>query len=227
MEFDLSSAYGYSASNALMPSGFCTGFFLLKEDEEEEKEKKEEEEKEDVAGSSSSSLIKTDVVRRHQTFEFKAVYFTLRKLMLSSLTVAAAAAADPRNARPRRVRTVFSNFSPSGLFHLDRFPADLTVIFDNGQIEVYQFDGHFVHGCDVCASSTTTRWRKFAHGQTHEQVRTKTLQRDKIFQEWVTSLNSAAATTTTAATASVVAKYVVISDCHSPGYSLWSLDQAF
>jgi len=228
MEFDLSSAYGYSASNALMPSGFCTGFFLLKEDEEEEKEKKEEEEKEDVAGSSSSSLIKTDVVRRHQTFEFKAVYFTLRKLMLSSLTVAAAAAAaDPRNARPRRVRTVFSNFSPSGLFHLDRYPADLTVIFDNGQIEVYQFDGHFVHGCDVCASSTTTRWRKFAHGQTHEQVRTKTLQRDKIFQEWVASLNSAAATTTTAATASVVAKYVVISDCHSPGYSLWSLDQAF
>jgi len=26
MEYDLTSAYGFSASNALMPSGFCTGF---------------------------------------------------------------------------------------------------------------------------------------------------------------------------------------------------------
>jgi len=31
-------AYGYSASNDLMPSGFCTGFFLLKEREEEEED---------------------------------------------------------------------------------------------------------------------------------------------------------------------------------------------
>jgi len=38
MEFDLSSAYGYSASNALMPSGFCTGFFRKTEEEEEEEE---------------------------------------------------------------------------------------------------------------------------------------------------------------------------------------------
>ncbi len=31
MEFDLSLAYGYSALNPLMPSGFCTGFFYLEE----------------------------------------------------------------------------------------------------------------------------------------------------------------------------------------------------
>ncbi len=51
MEFDLSSAYGYSASNALMPSGFCTGFFRKTEEEEEEEEV--------VA---AGPLIKTDVV---------------------------------------------------------------------------------------------------------------------------------------------------------------------
>ena len=195
MEFDLSSAYGYSASNALMPSGFCTGFFRKTEEEEEE-----EEEEEVVA---AGPLIKTDVVRRHQTFEFKAVYFTLRKLMSQT---------------DDGIRTVYSNFSPSGLFHLDQYPADLVVIFDKGPMKVYQFDGHFVHGCDVCASSTT-RWRKFfAHGQTHEEVRAKTIRRDGIFREWASSLNSSS---------SSVVEYAVISDCHSPGYSPWSLDKAF
>jgi len=86
-------------------------------------------------------------------------------------------------------------------------------------MKVYQFDGHFVHGCDVCASSTT-RWRKFfAHGQTHEEVRAKTIRRDGIFREWASSLNSSSS--------SSVVEYAVISDCHSPGYSPWSLDKAF
>ncbi len=100
-----------------MPSGFCTSFFLFKEEEEEDKE----EEKEDVTGLSSSSslLIKTDVVRRHQTFKFKAVYFKLQKLMLSSLAASAAADDDLLDARPHPICTVFGNFSPSGLFHLD------------------------------------------------------------------------------------------------------------
>jgi hypothetical protein len=207
MEFDLSSAYGYSASNTLMPSGFCTGFFALSKTEEKEEEEKEEEEERSLsaAATANAALIKTDVVRRHQTFEFKAVYFTLRKL-----TTATPA---------RRIRTVYSNFSPSGLFYLDKYPADLAVIFDDGQMLVYQFDGHFVHGCDFCASSLSSlspRWRKFANGQTHEEVRLKTLQRDKAFGEWAR-----------AAEAVSRVEYVVISDCHSPGYSPWSLDEAF
>jgi hypothetical protein len=32
MEYDLSSAYGYSASHALMPSGFCTGYLCWRGD---------------------------------------------------------------------------------------------------------------------------------------------------------------------------------------------------
>ncbi len=75
-EFDLSLAYGYSASNALMLSGFCTGFFLLKEEEEEEEEDAPSAAAAVAAAAAAAPfLIKTDVVRRHQTFEFKAVYF--------------------------------------------------------------------------------------------------------------------------------------------------------
>jgi hypothetical protein len=85
-------------------------------------------------------------------------------------------------------------------------------------MQVYQFYGHFVHGCDVCTS--LTRWRrKFANGQTHEEVRAKTLQRDKIFLEWASSLNSSLSSSSV--------EYVVISDCHSPGYLPWSLDKTF
>jgi hypothetical protein len=105
----------------------------------------------------------------------------------------------------------------------------LTVIFENGQIHIYQFDGHFVHGCDVClatsASSETTisasRRKKYAHGQTHEQVRAKTNQRDNVFEEWASLLNASGGT------AAARVEYFVVSDCHTEGYSSWSLDKAF
>jgi hypothetical protein len=59
MEYDLTSAYGFSASNALIPSGFCTGFLQLE---------------------GSLLLQKTDTYIRHMSFEFKAVYYTLAQL---------------------------------------------------------------------------------------------------------------------------------------------------
>ena len=132
-EFDLSLAYGYSALNGLMPSGFCTGFFLLKEEEEEE------EEDAPSAAAAAPILIKTDVVRRHQTFEFKAVYFTLRKLM-SPTDDDDDEAAYPFfkglvplkhfQTNPRNICTVYSNFSLSGLFYLYKYRAsDLGQIF--------------------------------------------------------------------------------------------------
>jgi hypothetical protein len=58
MEFDLSLAYGYSALNALMPFGFCTGFFLLKKEEEEE-------DASSATAATTPFLIKTDILRRH------------------------------------------------------------------------------------------------------------------------------------------------------------------
>ena len=186
MEYDLSSAYGFSASHVLMPSGFCTGFLRFESD----------------TGEISPLLEKTDLVKRHKTFEFKAVYFTLRKLMSSRSDI----------------QTVFSNFSPLGLFCLDNYPADLVVIFKNGQIQIYQFDGHFVHGCDTCVPSSSHR---FVHGQTHEQVRFKTEQRNKVFEDWASVINF-----NNDAIPNLV-QYFVVSDCHSLGYSTWSLNKSF
>ena len=162
-------------------------------------------------------LEKMDPIRRHKTFEFKAVYFTLRNLALMSRSV---------------IRTVLSNFSPSGLFFLDKHPADQVVVFEDGHIKVYQFDGHFVHGCDLCSIQHTPSSLppRFANGQMLDEVCWKTCQRDLSFEEWVLCLNAMAAATAAANGGSLLSpkvEYHVITDCHSVNYSLQGLDKAF
>ncbi len=59
MEYNLTSAYGFSTSSALLPSGFCTVFFQ---------------------SEGSLVLSKTDTYIRHKLFEFRSVYYTLANL---------------------------------------------------------------------------------------------------------------------------------------------------
>jgi hypothetical protein len=163
MEYDLTSAYGFSASNALIPSGFCTGFLQPQD---------------------SLVLQKTDTYMRHRSFEFRAVYYTLANLS--------------------NICTVYSNFSPMGLFYVDKYPANLVIIYNDGDIDIYQFDGHYVHGCGQgCVQ------KRYVNGQTHDQVSAKTEKRDAIFKQWIGTRHS---------------RYIVISDCHTPGYAPWSLE---
>jgi hypothetical protein len=167
MEYDLTSAYGFSASNALIPSGFCTGF---------------------LQPQGSLVLSKTDTYIRHKSFEFKAVYYMLCQI----------------KAQHPNICTVYSNFSPMGLFYVDKYPADLVIIYNDGDIDIYQFDGHYVHGCGQgCVQ------KRYVNGQTHDQVSAKTEKRDAIFKQWIGTRHS---------------RYIVISDCHTPGYAPWSLE---
>ena len=61
-EMDLVSAYGFAASKAYMPSGFCTGFSRGNKDP-------------------GQSLSKLDLKARHKSFEFRAVYKVLHDLI--------------------------------------------------------------------------------------------------------------------------------------------------
>ena len=61
-EMDLVSAYGYAASKAYMPSGFCTGFKKAKKNPAE-------------------NLFRLDLKARHKSFEFRAVYKVLHDLI--------------------------------------------------------------------------------------------------------------------------------------------------
>jgi hypothetical protein len=176
MEYDLTSAYGFSASSALLPSGFCTGFLQLEED--------------------NLVLSKTDTYVRHKSFEFRAVYYTLANL-------------QPQRAN---IRTVYSNFSPMGLFYVDKYPADLVIIYNDGSIDIYQFDGHYVHGC----GQGCVQKQRYVDGQTHDQVRAKTEKRDAAFEQWIGTRGGGGG-----------GRYIVISDCHTPGYAPWSLEKSF
>jgi len=184
MEYDLTSAYGFSASNALMPSGFCTGFLQPPPPSS-------------LPPSAEDSRVpwleKTDTYIRHKSFEFKAVYYTLANL----------SDADD-------IRTVYSNFSPMGLFYVDKYPADLVIVYNDGRIDIYQFDGHYVHGCTQgCVH------KRYINNQTREQVCAKTEKRDAVFEQWIGSHRGQSA------------RYIVISDCHTAGYTPWSLEKSF
>ncbi len=111
-------------------------------------------------------LSKTDTYVRHKSFEFRAVYYTLANL-------------EPQHAN---IRTVYSNFSPMGLFYVDKYPADLVIVYNDGSVDLYQFDGHYVHGCGQgCAQKK----QRYVDGQTHDQVRAKTEKRDTAFEQWI------------------------------------------
>ncbi len=106
-------------------------------------------------------LSKTDTYIRHKLFEFRAVYYTLA------------------NLQPQRtnIHSVYSNFSPMGLFYVDKYLADLVIIYNDGSKEIYQFDGHYVHSCGQgCVQ------KHYVNGQTQDQVRAKTEKRDAVFE---------------------------------------------
>jgi len=173
-EMDLTSAYGYAASQAMMPSGFCTGFRMCQD--------RKYMERLDITG------------HRHRSFEFRAVYKTILDLV---------------QKEEGSIRTVYSNFSPFGLFCLGPYPIDLAIVTEKGQLLLYQMDGAYCHGCPTCPPRS-----RYLNGQTHQQVREKTDKRDAVTRNWMDQINSSI-------------KYTVIQDCCTPGYSSIALGATF
>lgn len=178
-EMDITSAYGYSAAQAHMPTGFCTGF------------KK--------GTLESTTLERLDSVGRHRSFEFRAVYKTIYDL-LKHKNIA--------------IRTVYSNFSPFGIFCIGPYPIDLAIITEAGQLLLYQMDGAYCHGCTFCLP-----FGRYLNGQTHQQVRKMTETRDVTTQQWIDTIHEASNT--------LRITYNVIQDCCSPGYSPKALEASF
>jgi len=93
---------------------------------------------------------------------------------------------------------------------VNKYPADLVIIYNDAAIDIYQFDGYYVHGCGQgCLQKPNQR---YINGQTHNQVCAKMEKRDAVFQEWFGTRQGC---------------YIVISDCHMPGYAPWSLEKSF
>ena len=146
---------------------------------------------------SDKVLFKLDSKARHKSFEFRAVYKVLHDLVKQEGIV---------------IRTVYSNYSPLGLFCLGSYPIDLAVVTQDGKLLLYQMDGLWAHGCPICPDQPFL----FVNGQTHQQVRQKTNQRDKTIKTWVETVNTTVNYP--------MIDYTIIYDCHTNGFTTQALE---
>ena len=188
-EYDLVSAYGYGAAQSYLPSGFCVGFKKPK--------------------PTSPTLERLDARARHRSFEFRAVYKILHRLV---------------HRQGVAVRSVYHNYSPLGIFTLGgKYNLDLAIVTEDGRWLLLNMDGRYSHSCDRCLP-TCQENNRFVQGQTHEQVRAKTNQRDADIYAWVNAIN--AGSVASGGPGDRVS-YAVVHDCHTPGFSSGSLKYAF
>ena len=186
-QYDVVSSYGFSAATRRLPDKFCNGFFT-------------HEFLERVGAEGQflvppTVLVKTDG-DRSKTFEFRAAYYTLWKIISTS---------------NRAVRTVYSNFSPFGIFHLNKYVVDLAVVFDDGSLALYNFDSIYSHGCESCPLIS-----KYINNAPLHALRMKTVTRDAKINHWIKNCGLNKDVT-----------YDVFTDCHHEEYSSASLKNIF
>jgi len=144
-------------------------------------------------------LIRSDKLARHLTFEFRSVYLTIFNLL----------------AEGKKIRTVYSNYHPFGFLSIGKMPLDLVIIFENGNIAMWNFDGAYVHGCEKCKSLD-----RYVGNKSKEQVIEKTKKRDEKILNWVKQVNKKHASTN-------FVEYKIVSDCHDADYSKEHLNVMF
>ena len=148
-------------------------------------------------GSTFKNGKRQEKSQRYRFFEFRATFFTIYQWM--------------RNG-DKPLRSVYHNYSPLGLFFVGKHPLDLVGIFEDGSMELVQFDGAFVHGCPNkdCRTLPT-----YANGNTRKTCEDKTAARDEFIKRWIEDTGTA------------TIKYRVIQDCCTPGYTTSELNVIF
>ena len=187
-EFDICSSYAYAGASSLIPGGFTIGYI-------------QNASANPLSTDQTDKLLRTDS-KRSNSFEFRSVYYTLRKLQKWT---------TQSNNPDLHIRTVYSNFAPLGVFQISKCILDLAIILNNGSILLYNFDSNFSHACDTCSMLP-----KYVGNQTHFDLRMKSFNRDKIINDWI---NQSGFLT--------LASYTVITDCHHEEYSAKRLAEAF
>ncbi len=164
-------------------------------------------------------LSRTDKTQRTNTFEYQACMLLLTKMVASGYDIL----------------SVYSNFSPLGLFFVKKYPADLVVVTRgcrNGKIGrcnnsnsnigerstfIIQFDGRFIHGCSECKKKGT-RLNRYANNSSEEDLISKSRSRDELFRKWISFENAKGGPQYT---------YGIIYDCHTPNLTTGELKISF
>lgn len=190
-EYDISSCYGHSASSASMATAFCYGFI-----------------REESSAKTGLTLVEKSL--KHNSFEFRAVYFKLFSVM------------DELGYWRNPIRSVYSNFHFFGQLRIGPFPVDLAIVRQNGQVEMYNMDSLFTHGC--YSFRCKPEMKNFVGNRLRSDLEDRALSRDCLIKKWIKTANHLFGRT-----ANGVEKfsYTVISSCHNFEYSLPQLKKAF
>ena len=180
--YDLNSAYGHAGATSYIPNGFGVGYVkesfnpgmrepLLAIDDNFDLDLS-------VLGPApvtpptekakqfkGERLHRKDFLRTN-SFEFKAVYATLYRLMQDGVNIERA----------------FHNFSSFGIFYIAKYPLDLVVVDKMGKLYLYNFDGEYAHGCDTCP-----RLKRYVNDHTNEYLRKKSKARDEVIHRYIAS----------------------------------------
>jgi hypothetical protein len=107
------------------------------------------------------------------------------------------------------ISAVYSNYHALGILYLGKYPVDLCVTTKNRGNFVVQFDQVYTHGCGTGCHGLF----RYSGNKTRPHLEQKTQLRDTAIQQWVDQTDSYT--------------YVVVSECHTPGYKTKSLAQEF
>jgi len=131
--------------------------------------------------------------QRYKFFEFRAVFYTIYTWEI---------------LEKKQIRVVYSNYTSCGVFYIGKYPIDLVAIFQDGSLEIVQFDSAFCHGCNCCNLPS------YASGKTKQELMTRTRDRDQFTLKWIKDTG-------------VKAKYRICTDCCNPLFKKSFLDFQF
>lgn len=148
-------------------------------------------------GSTFKNGQRQERSQRYRFFEFRATFFTIYQWM---------------NLQGKKLKFVYHNYSPLGLFFVGKYPLDLVGIFEDGSIILVQFDGAFAHGCPNPDCPTLL---KYASGRTRKECQDATEYRNEYILKWISE------------TGKNNISYQIYRDCCTPGYRLSELNIMF
>ena len=148
---------------------------------------------------SGNYLLRTDKQNRANTFEYRACMSLLHKMSKSETL--------------SNIRSVYSNFSPLGLFYIGKHPIDLVIILDNETQDtlIIQFDGQFAHGCSECPPLN-----RYVNDALLSEVIERTQRRNNAITDWIATSKG-----------NQRFHYTIYTDCHHPEFTSAFLSKAF
>jgi hypothetical protein len=148
-------------------------------------------------------LNRSDTIR-HKRFEFRGTYKFIYDLLVGGAEIIA----------------VYSNYHPLGIFYLGKYPIDLCIMTKNSGNYLVQFDHMYTHGCTKGCPGCY----KYAGNKTRDEIQAQTQTRNQAIQGWVDRVNKG---NSCGHIRNQFYTYVVVSECHTPGYSTKELDESF